>query len=81
MAIRRCELTDEEWNRIKDYIPTSTTGRPPKDHRQMLNAMMWLAKAVLCGMIYRNVMAHGKQYTAVFASGGTKMYWLRYSRR
>jgi len=42
---RRYELSDEEWERIKGHIPTSTLGRPPKDHRQMLNAMMWLAKS------------------------------------
>ena len=42
---RRCEVTDEEWERIKGYIPTAKTGRPPKDHRQMLNAMMRLTKS------------------------------------
>ena len=45
MGVRRYEVTDEEWSRIKGYIPTAKTGRPPKDHRQMLNAMMWLAKS------------------------------------
>lgn len=37
---RRYEVTDEEWVRIRDHIPTAKTGRPPKDHRQMLNAMV-----------------------------------------
>jgi Transposase and inactivated derivatives len=45
MGVRRYELTDEEWERIRVHIPTSKTGRPPKDHRLMLNAMMWLAKS------------------------------------
>lgn len=45
MGVRRYEVTDEEWERIKGHIPTARTGRPPKDHRQMLNAMMWLAKS------------------------------------
>ena len=42
---RRYEVRDEEWDRIKEHIPTAKTGRPPKDHRQMLNGMMWLAKS------------------------------------
>ena len=42
---RRYEVTDEEWERVKGHIPTASTGRPPKDHRQMLNAMMWLCKS------------------------------------
>jgi len=42
---RRYELSDEEWERIAEHIPTSSRGRPLKDHRQMLNAMMWLAKS------------------------------------
>ena len=42
---RRYEISDEEWERIQGYIPQSKRGRPPKDHRQMLNAMMWLTKS------------------------------------
>ena len=43
MAARRYELTDAQWDRIKDMIPRAKTGRPPKDDRMMLNAMLWLA--------------------------------------
>lgn len=45
MGARRYEVTDEEWERIKGHIPTAKTGRPPKDYRQILNGMMWLAKS------------------------------------
>ena len=45
MAARRYELTDTQWDRIKDLIPRAKTGRPPKNDRMMLNAMLWLARS------------------------------------
>jgi transposase len=45
MAARRYELTDTQWDRIKDLIPRAKTGRPPKDDRMMLNTMLWLARS------------------------------------
>ena len=45
MAAKRYELTDTQWDRIKDLIPRAKTGRPPKDDRMMLNAMLWLARS------------------------------------
>lgn len=45
MTIRRYEMTDEQWEQIKDLIPKAKTGRPPKDNRQMFNAMLWMARS------------------------------------
>ena len=45
MAAKRYELTDAQWDRIKDLIPRAKIGRPPKDDRMMLNAMLWLARS------------------------------------
>lgn len=48
MATKRYELTDIEWDQIKDMLPSEQTGkpgRPPKDNRVMLNAMVWLARS------------------------------------
>ena len=45
MAAKRYELTDTQWDRINDLIPRAKTGRPPKDDRMMLNAMLWLARS------------------------------------
>ena len=45
---RRYELTDEEWEKIKDLLPPEVTGkrgRPSKDNRTMFNAMVWLARS------------------------------------
>ena len=46
--LRRYELTDREWETIKDFLPPEKTGkrgRPSKDNRMMLNAMIWLARS------------------------------------
>lgn len=46
--MRRYELTDEEWNQISNLLPIEQTGkrgRPAKDNRMMLNAMVWLARS------------------------------------
>ncbi|WP_025694338.1 transposase, partial [Paenibacillus durus] len=44
---RRYELTDEEWNILEPLLPPARKkqgGRPPKDRRQMLNAVLWVAR-------------------------------------
>ena len=42
-GMRRYELTDEQWELIKDFFPPLVTnGRPWRDHRTMVNAMLWI---------------------------------------
>ena len=46
--LRRYELTDQEWNCIKDLLPPEKSGkrgRPSKDNRMILNAMVWIARS------------------------------------
>lgn len=46
--LRRYELTDQEWEHIAPLLPPEITGkpgRPSKDNRSMLNAMVWLARS------------------------------------
>ncbi len=44
--MRRHELTDSEWQRLEPLLPPrARTGRPPKEHRTIINALLWLAKA------------------------------------
>ncbi len=45
MAARRYEISDEQWEQIKDMFPKTKTGRPPKDNRLMFNAILWLARS------------------------------------
>ena len=44
--LRRHEISDHEWERIKDILPPENTGegRPSKSNRTMFNAMIWLDK-------------------------------------
>ena len=45
---RRYEISDYEWEQIKELFPKENTGkpgRPAKDNRTMLNAMVWLARS------------------------------------
>jgi transposase len=41
--VRRHELTDGQWERLRPLLPPQrpVTGRPAKDHRTVLNAILW----------------------------------------
>jgi len=46
--MRRYELTNAEWERIKDMLPPERSGkkgRPCIDNRKMLNGMLWIARS------------------------------------
>ena len=46
--LKRYELTDQEWNQIAPLLPpekSNRPGRPSKDNRTMLNAMVWIARS------------------------------------
>ena len=44
--MRRYELSDEEWELIKDLLPANhgQRGRQWKDHRDILNAIFWVLR-------------------------------------
>jgi transposase len=43
--MRRHALTDREWTLLEPLLPRrSRTGRPPKDHRTIIDALLWLGK-------------------------------------
>ena len=39
---RRYEISDEQWERIKEMFPRAKTGRPGKDSRLIFNAIHWI---------------------------------------
>jgi transposase len=45
-AVRRYELTDEQWQRLEPLLPPHKpeTGRPNHDHRHILNGIMWILR-------------------------------------
>ena len=44
--MRRGELTDEQWERLKPLLPPQKpkTGRPNLDHRQVINGILWILR-------------------------------------
>src|SRR5215211_2323609 len=40
----RHEMTDREWARLGPFLPKRRTGRPSRDHRTIIDALLWLAK-------------------------------------
>ena len=44
--VHRHEISDIDWERIKDLLPpeNSGEGRPSKPNRVMFNGMLWIAK-------------------------------------
>jgi transposase len=43
--MRRHELTEAEWARLAPLLPPrAPTGRPARDHRPIVNALLWLAR-------------------------------------
>ncbi len=44
--MRRGDLTDEQWERLKPLLPPQKpkTGRPAHDHRTILNGLLWILR-------------------------------------
>jgi transposase len=59
------DLTDEQWDQIKDLIPRSTarTGRPANDPRLMLDGIFWICSA---GTRWRQLDSRFGPYQTVF---------------
>lgn len=71
---RRYEISDEEWNVIEPFLPPTRKpqgGRPPKDRRQMLNAVLWIART---GAPWRDLPAYYGSWSSAyrFFSGAYK---------
>ena len=64
--LKRYELTDQEWEQIVPLLPSNKGGRerPPKDNRQMLNAMVWLARS---GAPWRDLPEHYGPWESVYS--------------
>ena len=42
----RGDLTDEQWQQLQPLLPPQkpTTGRPAKDHRTIINGILWVLR-------------------------------------
>jgi len=64
MAYRH-EISDYDWERIKDQLPPENhgEGRPSKSNRVMLNGMLWIAKT---GAPWRDLPERFGPWTTVY---------------
>ena len=46
-AVKRYELTDQQWHKIKDLLPgrTETVGATARDNRQFVNGVLWILRS------------------------------------
>ena len=44
--MRRGDLTDQQWQQLQPLLPPQkpTTGRPAKDHRTIINGILWVLR-------------------------------------
>lgn len=66
IMLKRYELTDQEWEQIAPLIPSNKgkRGRPPKDDRLMLNAIVWIACS---GAPWRDLPERYGPYSSVYS--------------
>ena len=48
MRVGRGDLTDDQWHRLEPLLPAQKprTGRPGKDHRTVINGILWVLRTV-----------------------------------
>lgn len=49
---KRYEITEEQWEQIKDLFPKTKTGHLSKDNRLIFNAILWIVRN---GAAWRNL--------------------------
>ena len=61
----RHDLTDEEWQKIKHYLPSNAhhNGHPYSDHRPYLNGMIW---HLATGAAWRDLPSRYGKWNSVF---------------
>lgn len=60
----RHKLTDDQWDCIKDFFPLpAKTGRPPRDPRRMVNAILWILRT---GAPWRDLPERYGPYTTAW---------------
>ncbi len=63
--VRRFELADEQWDRIKGLLPgrEGTAGCPGKDNRLFLDAVLWIART---GAPWRDLPDRFGEWNTIF---------------
>ena len=64
MGSKLYELSYEQWEQINEMFPKAKTGRPPKDNRIMMNAILWLARS---GAAWADIPERYGSYKTVYS--------------
>ena len=63
MKMRRYEVNDEQWEKIKDLLPPKKTGRPFKNLRNTFNGILW----VMCtGASWRDIPERYGKWNTIY---------------
>ena len=63
MNVRRYEVTDEQWEKIKNLLPAKKTGRPFKNLRNTFNGILW----VMCtGASWRDIPERYGKWNTIY---------------
>lgn len=63
--MRRHEISDEHWDKIKDHLPgkPGDPGRTAEDNRSFVNAVLWIART---GAPWRDLPERFGEWNSVF---------------
>ncbi|WP_428834100.1 IS5 family transposase [Microbispora maris] len=61
--MRRYELTDEEWEKLRLLLPSGRMGRPREDDRRVLNGIVWKIRS---GAAWRDVPARYGSWQSIY---------------
>lgn len=76
----RHELSDDEWERIEVLLPSSGGGRPWRDHRSVINGILWI---LMTGAPWRDLPTGYGPFTTVhgrFTRWSRDGTWVRLQR-
>lgn len=69
-AVGRGELPDAAWDRLECLLPKADgRGRPWRDHRQVINGVLWRLRTALHGATCRNATDRGRRCTSGSRAG------------
>ena len=74
--MRRHELTDEQFDIIKHFLPgtEATAGVTAQDNRLFVNAVIWVFKTGAHGEIFLKDLVIGTAYTNVLQGGLSQVF-------
>lgn len=62
---RRHELSDAEWDQVSRHFAPARTGRPPRDYRARVNAILWVLRT---GAPWRDLPEHYGPWKTAYSS-------------